>query len=184
MSESLQNLTEQNKEKYLHEGEQTRITPEILSIAERLNRGTFENKIHNIFDFLRTLRFDDGEKNDVFRKRTGEQIISDGYVTGCTDDALVFLVLTRAMKIPVKYIETLDTAWIRDGGRPIQGHVYVGVWGDEGYQIIDPARRIKGVDIEKDGRVILAEGLDSWDIGARDFESLAKLSDGFRLNVF
>lgn len=183
MSESLQNPIEQNAEKYIHEGVQTRVTPEILSIAERLNQGTFENKINNIFEFLRTLKFEEYEKNNVFRKRTAEQIISDGYVTGCTDDALVFLVLARAMKIPAKYIETLDMTWIRDGGRPIQGHVYVGVWSDEGYEIIDPARRVKGVDIEKDGRIILAEGLDSWDIGAKDFESLAKLSDGFRLTA-
>ncbi len=170
---------QENFEKYLESGKQTVITPAVLEIA-RSFEGTTEQKIHQMVQFLRTLRYQTENKNEVFRKRTASQIITDGYVTGCTDDALVFIALARALSIPTKYIETLDLTWLKNGGRPINGHVYVGIQNGVEWKVIDPSARNENANIEQDGRVIIAEGLDSWDIGATDFDSLAKMSEEFR----
>ncbi len=169
----------ENFERYLKSGEQTVITPEVLDVAQRFE-GTVEEKIHQIVQFLRTLRYETENKDKIFRKRTAAQIIADGYVTGCTDDALVFIALSRASGIPTKYIETLDLEWLKEGGRPINGHVYAGVQENEEWRVVDPSARNENANIEQDGRVVMAEGLDSWDIGANDFESLAKMQDKFR----
>jgi hypothetical protein len=175
----IESLRVESFEKYLESGEQTVITPEVINIAARFE-GTMDEKVHQIIQFLRTLRYDNRNKDEVFRKRTASQIITDGYVTGCTDDTLVFVVLSRASGIPTKYIETLDLEWLKAGGRPINGHVYAGVQDNEGWRVIDPSARNENASIEQDGRVVMAVGLDSWDIGAKDFESLSKMQDSFR----
>lgn len=168
-------------EHFLGSGQQTEITPAVKKLSERFT-GTGKEKVLGILDFLRTLHYKTEHKDKVFRKRTADKIIEDEYITGCTDDALVFIALVRACDIPTKYIETLDIGWIQNGGRPIQGHVYAGVYIDGEWILVDPARRIFDVDLKNDTRVVLAEGLDSWDIGATDFETLAKMSDDFRRN--
>ena len=171
--------TETSPDYFLRSGEQTEITVNLQSISQEF-AGTAEEKIHMILQFLRRLKHNSENKDSVFRKRTADQIVADEYVTGCTDDALAFIALARACGIPTKYIETLDADWIKHGGRPIQGHVYAGVYINDEWILIDPAKRAFNVDIKNDNRVVLAEGLDSWDIGATDFETLAKISDDFR----
>lgn len=63
----------------------------------------------------------------VFRKRTASEILKSGYVTGCTDVALSFIVLARELRIPTCYVEALDEEWVN--GKlpkcPTQGHVFV-----------------------------------------------------------
>lgn len=99
MSESIK---QQHSEKYLESGEQTAITPVVLDVAQ-VFEGTTRKKIHQIIQYLRTLRHQTENKSEIFRRRTASEIISDGYVTGCTDDSLVFIVLARAAGIPTKY---------------------------------------------------------------------------------
>lgn len=167
---------------YLQSGKQTIITPDILEVANLFTKETIQEKITEVLQFLRTLKYNPENKNNVFRKRTASEIITSKYVTGCTDDALVFISIIRALGIQAKYIETLDLSWLSKGGYPITGHVYVGVYINNKWQIVDPSSRKECVDIQKDDRVITGEGLDSWDIGAVDFESLEKISENFRLN--
>ena len=175
----LESQKQEHPENHFLTGEQTVITPDILEIAERF-KGATEEKVHHIMQYLRTLRYETDTKDEMFRKRTASQIIADGYVTGCTDDALVFIALARAAGIPTLYVETLDVQWMKEGGRPINGHVYAQVKYDDEWRTVDPSARNEHADIEKDGRVIMAKGLDSWDIGATDFESLASMQDEFR----
>jgi hypothetical protein len=169
----------QNSPDYLMSGQQTVITPGVEKIAEKFE-GNFEGKIRGIFDFIRTFRMDVGNKNEIFRKRTAEQIISDGYITGCTDAALVFITLARAAGIPAKYIETVDKEWLRTGGSSLAGHIYSGVLENDKWRIADPMMGRLDVDIEKDGRIVMAEGSDSWDIGIRSMEELEERFGQFR----
>jgi transglutaminase-like putative cysteine protease len=171
--------TQEHITTYPESGMQTEITPEIIAIAQRCE-GTVQEKVHHIMQFLRTLKYETDTKDEVFRKRTASQIIADGYVTGCTDDALVFIALARASGIPTTYIETVDLDWLTEGGRPIRGHVYARVEDGDEQRIVDPSARNEHADLEQDGRVVIAEGLDSWDIGASDFETLAHMQDRFR----
>ncbi len=170
-----ENPVKDNYQEYLQGGEQTVVTERIQKAVEGIS-GSFEDKIKGIFKIVANLRFDDRNKKEVFRKRTADEIISDGYVVGCSDRALVMIALARALGFPAKYIETIDKKWLNTGTDPhLSGHVYVGVLHDGKWVVIDSNRggRI-GVNIEEDGRVVCAEGLDSWAIGVDSFDALKK----------
>lgn len=124
MSEISGSEIENNEvEKYLSSGSQTQITPEIERIISEIN-GTVHEKTQRILEIAPTLVETKDSDVDVFRKRTRVEIISDKYITGCTDAALVFIVLDRASRIPTKYVETIDVEWLEKGGSSIEGHVY------------------------------------------------------------
>jgi hypothetical protein len=164
---------------YLKSGNQTEITKQIEKLASGLEGG-FEEKINQIFDIVKILPYKTENKDGVFRKRTAGQIIIDGYVTGCTDEALVFIALARAAKIPAKYIETIDNEWLRTGGSSVGGHIYAGVFYDNKWRTANPSTKQIDIDIEGDDRTIYKEGLDSWDIGIDSFDSLRTQFNHFR----
>lgn len=167
-------------EKYLQSGEQTQITPDVLEIASTF-QGTTLEKAQQIIQRISQL---EGHKfnYNIFRKRTGSQIIKDGYDTGCTDSALAFITLARASGIPTKYIETINEKWLEEGGTSIAGHIYSQVYDKENevWRWVDPMGRKMDTSPEADSRVVFKEGLDSWDIGIRDYESLKELFNEFR----
>ena len=164
--------------KYLIPGPQTQITQEIKEIASDIN-GTVLEKAQKILDigpsFVKSQEYD----KEVFRKRTASQIIQDGYITGCTDAALLFITLARATGIPAKYIETIDKEWLRNGGDSVEGHIFSQIYDESrGWVWVDPMQR--KVDSPPENRVVFKEGLDSWDIGINDFDSLKTNFDEFR----
>ncbi len=167
-------------EKYLSSGSQTEITPEIQEIVSKIN-GSVLKKTREILDLGPSLVDYKEFDKEVFRKRTGAQIIQDKYITGCSDAALAFIVLARASGIPTKYIETIDVKWLEKGGNPIGGHVYAKVYDElqDKWVWVDPMRRSIG-NPPKGDRVIFDEGFDSWDIGIRDYENLRSKFELFR----
>ena len=181
MDEVLGSQIENNEvDKYLLSGSQTQITPEIEKIASEI-KGTVLEKTQKILDIGPTLVEMRDFDERVFRKRTGAQIIQDKYITGCTDAALVFIVLARASGVPTKYIETINVEWLEKGGGPIEGHVYAQVYdeSDEKWIWVDPMGQ-KVVDSLPEGSIIYKEGLDSWDIGIKDFDSQRHEFEKFR----
>lgn len=71
---------------------------------------------------------------DKFRRRNASQIIREGYISemsrghgGCTDRALVFISLARALGVPTRYLETLGLDYINLPEIKIHGHVIVEV---------------------------------------------------------
>jgi len=160
-------------ERYLQISEQTELSAKSTRLVEQIN-GDFNEKIASIFELISVLK-NRGFKKELFRKRTAEQIINDGFITGCTDAALVYLALARKVGLASKYVETIDKKWLQGGGDEISGHVYVQTYSNkkQEWTWIDPMnRKSDDVSLEKDERVIYKEGLDSWDIGITDFESL------------
>jgi len=148
-------------EKYLQSGEQTQITPMILEMVAEL-QGTVLEKVEQIIAKISQLEGHEFDQN-IFRKRTGSQILEDGYYTGCTDSALAFITLARASGIPAKYIETISEEWLKEGGISIAGHIYSQIY-DEGTGIwhwVDPMGRKMDTNPETDFRVVFKEGLDS-----------------------
>lgn len=99
------------EEQFLKSGEQTKITPEIQKLADKLQR---LNELETIFNILKWIdKHIKHERNpEVFRLRTADQILSDKYATGCTDFALLYIVLSRAVKLPTKYVELLSMRWL------------------------------------------------------------------------
>lgn len=172
------NITRENFE-YLESGRQTIPSEEMYKIASTLE-GSAEEKIFAILDVASKLTIQQKRKGDFFRRRTAHQIMSDGFVTGCTDVALVCIALSRCAGIPAKYIETIDENWLQNGGEHITGHVYVNIFDGSCWRIIDPMKKTIDVNLKQDGRVFFKEGLDSWDIGIDSFDALSQLFNDFR----
>lgn len=89
--------------KYLEPGKQTKVTPQIQQIANNFS-GDVVNKSRQIIDYfgqrMRLTNFDE----KLFRKRSADKIITDGFLTGCTDAAIVFVAVARAF---VKYLQNM-----------------------------------------------------------------------------
>lgn len=170
------------KNQYLKQGKQTKITKKVITIAAGFKLSGFD-LIFEILNWLHKnikLKADSEYKNQFFRKRTAEQVIDSGYATGCTDYGLVFITLARAKNIPAKYIEAVSTQWLEKGDMShLEGHVFSEVQINRCWYIIDShAAVIKawyGRRFE-----VLAEGLDSWDIGVKNLEDLKKRFKQFR----
>ena len=121
------------------------------------------------------------KKNDVFRKRTATEIIESDYASGCTDKALVFVALSRIKGIPTKYVETIDNKLLETGDNNLRGHVFAKVYISKKEYLVDPENgSISVITIpNKSQYTIVAEGLDSWDIGINNFDDLRKVFQDF-----
>jgi transglutaminase-like putative cysteine protease len=172
--------------KFVGSGKQTSITPEIQNIAMTLT-GTILEKAQQILDYVNSMKKQGYDKN-VFMKRTAGGIVKDGYVTGCTDADLAFVAIARAGGMPAKYVETIDESWLREGNElEIHGHQYAEVYdqGAKRWFWVDPIdQRIDILSPRNDGRVVYNIGLDSWDIGITDIDTLVKAYMEFKRKWF
>ncbi len=169
---------------FLREGEQTKITENIAKIAAEFTADNFELIAQIIKWIYKNLKSNQDKefKLEIFRKRTADQIIKDGFTTGCTDIALVFIALTRAKNIPTKYVEAIRRKWIEsDEADLIEGHVFAEVYMNNQWYIIDPMEAC--LKFWYDRWLIFAKGLDSWDIGIHNFNELKQKFLDFRGSV-
>lgn len=166
---------------FLKSGKQTQITPEMVNTAKSISGNAFE-KSQKIIEMISQLRTETSN-SQIFRKRTAEQIIKDRFVIGCTDCVVVFVAAARACGLPTKYIETVDKSWLEKGGNDITGHQFAKVYDteDKKWFWVDPTW--KEVDVsspENEGKIIYKEGLDSWDIGITNVDSMRQVLNTFR----
>lgn len=161
---------EKSISQYLKFGSQTEITPEIQKIAN-----SFKQKdIDLVLEILQWIHFHfqcEPFDKSIFRKRTADEIVKSRLVTGCSDFALVFIVLARSKNIPTKYIETIKRQWLEKGDKQhLQGHIFAKCFINDKWYIINPEQ----------GTIVFAyrhyvfwkQGLDSWDIGIHNFNEL------------
>lgn len=168
-------------EDFLREGEQTALSTEVGRIARSIPGGGLEYVL-NVLAWLRRNLPRKPYDPKLFRKRTASQVLEDQFATGCTDYGLVFVVLMRAKGIPATYLEALETRWVREGGREIQGHVFSGVFLNKHWYLVDPTNGYISIRtfLPKDKYMILTTGLDSWDVGIRSIEDLRQKAEAFR----
>lgn len=171
------------KNNYLNEGKQTEITEVIKDISNEIEGFGIEY----VFNTLIWIHSNIGkipesiDKNSVFRKRTAKKILKDGFASGCTDYALVFVTLCRARGIPTKYVETIKCRWLEDtNSRTIYGHIFAECLINTKWVQIDPQRGTIYTRNNYNGFEIFDEGLDSWDIGIYDFDSLKEKFENFK----
>lgn len=166
---------------FLREGEQTKVTENISKIASEFTEAGFDLIVQITKWIHKNLKSNNDKKMkaEVFRKRTADQIIKDGFTTGCTDVALVFIALARAKKIPAKYVEAIRRKWIESGDEDfIEGHVFAEVYINNQWHIIDPTEAC--LKFWYDRWLIFAKGLDSWDIGIHELSELKQKFLDFR----
>ena len=113
------------------------------------------------------------EKNDIFRRRTATKIIEDGYATGCTDFAIVFIAIARAKGIPTRYVETISKDYFEDTDlNRVRGHVFAECFINNEWYGVDPIAGVVKLNTKYPGYVVYAKSLDSWDLGIVDIESM------------
>lgn len=153
----------------------------IKKITESLSKNPFEAVLEAMRWTSRNNKFDSSPefKNRAFRKRTAAEIIESGILTGCTDYALVCISLLKAYGLKTKYVEAIETEWLRNGGNTIKGHVFVEVKIGDNWQILDPQggtiRAWYGRRYE-----IFGKGRDSWDLNINNFNDLKRKFTSFK----
>lgn len=150
-----------NPNYYLGEGTLTKQTELIRFIAKRIIGSTDEEKVRNMIAFLNSevpiKKANDGR---IFQK-TAEEILNSRQRTGCSDSAILFCTMARAMGIPAMMVVTFDKDWRENvvKGKNVDktvGHFYSAVYlkekDDNGvWKLIDThkTRRIpKDIDIQ------------------------------------
>ncbi|MBI4708700.1 MAG: transglutaminase domain-containing protein [Candidatus Portnoybacteria bacterium] len=165
---------------FLQSGEQTKITPKIKKIAKRLlGRNDYETAFNTFRWIKANLKHIQSWpwRRDNLRKRTAAQVIKSKKASGCGDRAVVFASLMRANGIPAKIVEALDTEWLKSQGEIISGHVFVDLYIDRQWRITDPTVGTINLDYAwPAGKrfTICWKGLDSWELGIKDFKDLKK----------
>lgn len=174
-------INNMNQNLFLKQGEQTQITDDISKIASGFSEEGLDLVVKIIKWIRKNLKSNSDKKvkDKVFRQRTADQIIKDGYTTGCTDIGLVFIALARAKNIPTKYVETIRRKWMESEDEDfIEGHIFAEVFFNDKWYIIDPTEAC--LKFWYDRWIVFAEGLDSWDIGIRNYQELKEKFIEFR----
>lgn len=166
-----------NTSRWLKEGEQTKATTRVLKIAKKF-KGKDIDSVVQILEWIQDNIKKTKSKNviKILRRRTADQIIKDGFSTGCGDYTLVFVALARAKKIPTKYVEAMSMKWKK--GQSLQGHTWAEVFVDNKWIVVDPT--IVSIHFRRKGKIlssisgyrIFDKGLDAWDLGIKNFNNL------------
>lgn len=129
---------------YIKNSKYIRKTKLIYDILKKINidkknikNNNYNKELKKISKYINDIKLETDRKikNNVFRKRTANQIITDGFVTGCSDRAIVFIALVRALNIPIRWVETVI------GGNKHgfhNGHVFVDINIDGKWYLYDP----------------------------------------------
>jgi transglutaminase-like putative cysteine protease len=167
-------------EDFLKEGNQTKITPKIREISNSIE-GNDINFIFILLDWVHNnIAYKGGklpkgiEFNQIFRQRTGIQIIEDGYSSGCSDYVLAFIPLARAKGIPTKYVECINKDYFSGDLQKVAGHVFAECFVKDRWITIDPTAGNLNRGLNYSRYVIYGKGLDSWDLGIRDLKTMGE----------
>ena len=124
---------------FLEEGSYTQRTKLVRKIADGIRKSP-ERPLKQISVLVSSLKFDETTKPAEFRKRTASEVLESGYVTGCSDVGIAFLVLAREFGIPAKYIETLSKDFIEHPSKCVEGHVFAEIFWDGKWRPHEPKR--------------------------------------------
>lgn len=187
-----QNVDYSNPTMFLQHGEQTRLTPEILAVAQLFNIHKDISTLREIYLWMfNNLRDGDGDKFG----RTAHEIVSSRIVTGCTDWGLVFATLARAKGVPAIFVQAGWIRWIKkvnrvgQCARPVYGHIFVEAYIDSQWCLVDSMRGFLYRDYDADSfclphsYYIFAKSIEVWDTGVRNLEEnnrvMTRLFTGF-----
>lgn len=136
------NYTEEIKQEFLGNGEQTLADEKISNIANKI-QGTKDSTIV-INRILYWMQNNLERKNDNSIKftRTASQIMNSGIYTGCSDFALLFESIAREKGIPTIHLQTARKRFVEDLQNNIQtptkGHHFCECCINNKWILIDP----------------------------------------------
>lgn len=151
-----------NPEYYLGEGRLTKQTELIKIIANRFRGKLDEDKLKSLLVFLNyEVEIKKVQDEKKFNK-SAEEILMSRQRTGCSDSAILFATLARAMGIPSMLVVTYDKEWrerIVKGIEPesTDGHFFVASYikgkdGQSKWVLLDThksARNMKAIELKE-----------------------------------
>ena len=130
---------------------------DILSILETMKKINLKNE--------------NSQKNKLFRKRTATQILKDGFTTGCTDDAIIFIAMAKTKGFNPLYVEALEKKWLDApmNERMVRGHAFVMIKN----LLIDPQRKQICANPDRifNRYEIFGKGKEPYDLGLFDLKT-------------
>ena len=148
----MKKLKKSNAVEYLQFGNLTQPFLEKKYVEEMVMRDyNSKNPAENtIFESLARwikyeLKMAKGKEKDCKFSRTAKEIWESGFITGCTDIALVFACLARQLGYPVTLLHTAEENWLKrlqSGGdyRMHQGHTFCEVFYQGRWILVDPMK--------------------------------------------
>ena len=163
--------------RWLKEGEQSKITPQIRRIVKRFKGDDLE-KVFQMLNWIdKNISPEEDRKKvlKIFASRTADQLIGDKNDTGCHDTTLLSVTFLRALNIPTKYVLGIDKKQPRRGGHCV-AEAYIG----KRWILIDPAFFQLNLIPERSSfyqeNYVVKKGLDSWDLGIKTVDDWDKES--------
>jgi hypothetical protein len=127
-----------NKSLGLEEGEFTQINDYAKSISQCFDINGKHIR-RDLSFYVRDLKYMPDKTYEFFRKRTGCDVLKSGYVTGCSDTGLAFIVLARSLNIPTLFVETFDKNWLEsEDYKLIKGHIFLDLFIDGEWRSYEP----------------------------------------------
>ena len=181
-------------EKYLAQGEQTRLSNPV--IIDPL-RGKTPSIAHlgEIYFWIKREFTPWSAGGSTIGVATTDQLLKERRLGGCHDWGLVYASLARELGYPTVMIDTMGIAWAKGflAGKksPYLGHVFVevfiaGKWVlvdstnnwyvEEDYNPANPVIPLKMGD-ETEGLFVMRKGVDSWGYGIRSNQELTRLME-------
>jgi hypothetical protein len=183
-------------EKYLTQGEQTRLSDPDVAADLRLEQNV--NSPDQLYMLGRIYWWISGEfktwsaRGATIGKVKTDELLADRHLGGCHDGGLVYASLARELGYPTVVVDALGLAWAKQFQSGEQGsyagHVFVEVYVNGKWVLVDSTNNwyvASGYDPsnpiiplgEKGGYYVMRKGLDTWGYGVMDAKSLNKLME-------
>jgi len=127
-------------EKYLRQDAQTQRTPLILKIARTISNGKNSQALAEICAAIHNRTHYERPPYAPLFVSSADDILSRGYVTGCTNFAIAFATLARAKGIPAIVIDSAQVDWAKKGAslESVSGHFFAEVFVNDKWLLVDP----------------------------------------------
>ena len=160
---------------WLKGGKQSRITSTIKSDAVKIEGLSRREKLYRAKAYIRAnFSYDNWHNGSAF-KNTADDLFQRRVLGGCSDFALVELVLYRALNIPARMVVTANVDWLlgykRSPMSMTEGHCFVEVYLEDSWHLVDPVFGWLFDAYRPDfpcyphGEYFCRRGRDFWDMG-------------------
>jgi hypothetical protein len=188
-----------NPEKYLAQGEQTRLSnPKIVDSLRRKEQSIAH--LGEIYFWIKREFTTWSAGGKTIGAITTDQLLTERRLGGCHDWGLVYASIARELGYPVVMVDTASIAWARQflAGQKVGyvGHVFVEVFVEGKWVLVDstnnwyvesgydPANAviplkgsIAGSNEETYGFFVMRKGVDTWGYGIRSNAELTRLME-------
>lgn len=165
---------------WLENGMQTDITPRIRTAAEEIGFGSRRARLLKAMNHvMRNFSYDNWMNENQFETVAGD-LYERKNLGGCSDFALVFLPLLRAVGIPSRLVATTNVKWIaeykKNPYKVPNGHSFIEVYLEDRWHLFDPAYRWLYTNYDPTNpnypreEYFLNRGKDFWDMNIHSMQ--------------